>query len=159
MKKTENNRSYHDWIDTLPRAASIDFKLRISAQLLNRYWQTVLDDHSLTTAQWGILAAVSATDGITYSRIKERLQQLGGTTSALVEDLDSRKLLKKQQDKIDKRVWRIYLTPAGKRLVQKLAPQVQKHREDIYSCFTKQQQKELSQALDVLITKLFAFQD
>jgi DNA-binding MarR family transcriptional regulator len=60
---------------------------------------------------------------------------------------------------MDKRVWRNYLTPAGKRLVKKLMPIAEKHREEIYACLTKQQQRDLSQALDVVIAKLFALQD
>jgi DNA-binding MarR family transcriptional regulator len=74
------------------------------------------------------LKAFSADDGLTVGQLSERVQVKHHTAVSLTDKLASRKLLTKRRGSPDRRYVYVKLTPAGAKLVAKLAAA---HRREI----------------------------
>lgn len=83
-----------------------------------------LDDrlakHDLTAPQWAILARLWEEDGQPLSAVGQAMHFDKPTTTGIVDRLEKKKLARRVRDSADRRVIRVYLTAAGKRLRSKL---------------------------------------
>jgi DNA-binding MarR family transcriptional regulator len=61
-------------------------------------------------------------DGLPTSSIGEKLQQVGGTLTGVLDRMEERGLIRRERDIDDRRIWRIWLTEEGKRLETVLPP-------------------------------------
>jgi DNA-binding MarR family transcriptional regulator len=74
----------------------------------------------VTRSQWWVLAYVSRKDGMAQTQLAERLDVGKVAIGGLIDRLERSGLAKRVPDEQDRRIKRIFLTPKGKRLVEKL---------------------------------------
>jgi DNA-binding MarR family transcriptional regulator len=109
---TENApRLIHDIV------ATADVFLRESARLFR--------PHGLTAAQFNVLNLLAAREqaaGFSQRELADALVVDRSNVTGLVDRMESAGLVRRENDAADRRVYRVRLTAAGKKLWQKVAP-------------------------------------
>lgn len=129
----------------------IGYKVRLLSQLLQRKIQTELVPHGLTPYHYFVLRCLWEEDGLPVSAIASRMQELGGTMTGVIDRMEERDLLVRKRDKVDRRVWRVFLTEKGKKLEDELPTLVTRVRRQLVKGVDKQDQETFDRVLDHLL--------
>jgi DNA-binding MarR family transcriptional regulator len=88
----------------------VGYRIKVLSQLLHRLLQARLDPFDLTVFHWLVLNLLWKKDGLAVSEIGDKLQQVGGTMTGVIDRMEERGLISRKRDPEDRRVWRIWLT-------------------------------------------------
>jgi MarR family transcriptional regulator, lower aerobic nicotinate degradation pathway regulator len=88
------------------------FLLRKAAQRVTSMAEDMLHPHGLTMRHFGVLTAIEAEPGQNQRGVGERLRIDRTTVVALTDDLETAGLLERRRGS-DRRMFALYLTPAG----------------------------------------------
>ena len=133
---------------------SMGYRIKLLSQLLSRKFQERLDPFGLTSFHWVVLCCLWEEDGLATSSIGEKLQQVGGTLTGVLDRMEDRNLVRRERDQHDRRVWRIWLTDAGKKLKDILPPIAAEIREHALKDIPNADREKLSELLDQVINNL-----
>ncbi len=133
---------------------SIGYRIKLLSQLLTRKFQELMEPYGLTAFHWLVLCCLWEEDGLPTCSIGEKLQQVGGTITGVLDRMEERGLIRRERDIDDRRVWRIWLTEAGKQLETVLPPLAMEVREQALEGISPQEREQLSQLVDQLIANL-----
>lgn len=154
MLSTSINRKHlARWEETLA-PYNIGYRIKLLAQLLGRTFQERLEPFGLTLCHWVVLCCLWEEDGLPTSTISERVQQVGGTLTGVLDRMEERGLVRRERDLRDRRIWRIWLTELGQQLQEELPPIAQDIREQAMAGIAKAEQERLSQLVDRAIANL-----
>jgi|ERR1700761_55577 MarR family transcriptional regulator for hemolysin len=98
-----------------------------TARLIGTYADRVARRQGMTKAQWVLLLKLSRHPGLSQKDLAELMEVEPITVGRLVDRLEARGLVVRDADELDRRIWRLRLTPAAEPLLQVLAG----HRADI----------------------------
>lgn len=140
--------------DDVRAPKSLTYRIKLLAQLATRRLTERLDTFGLTPFHWLVLCCLWDEDGLPTSSIGERLQQVGGTLTGVIDRMEERGLVQRERDTRDRRVWRIWLTDAGRELEKVLPPVAAQVRDDMISGISPEKCEEFSQFLDRAIANL-----
>ncbi len=112
---------------------NIPYRIKLLSQALERRFQAILDPYDLTPFHWGVLCCLWQEDGLPTLNIGERLRQLGGTLTGVLDGMEKRDLIRRVRDTQDRRVYRVWLTPTGDGLQDELLPKVKSLTDSIFS--------------------------
>jgi len=126
---TVNCRHLGQWDDVIA-PYSLGYRIKLLSQVMGRKFQERLEPFGLTTFHWVVLCCLWEDDGLATSSIGERLQQVGGTLTGVLDRMEERGLVRRERDTRDRRIWRIWLTDAGKQLEEVLPPIAVEIREE-----------------------------
>jgi len=101
---------------------SMGYRIKILSQLLTRKFTERLEPFGLTPFHWLVLCCLWQEDGLPTSSIGDKLKQVGGTLTGVLDRMEERGLVRRERDVHDRRIWRIWLTDAGKELESLLPP-------------------------------------
>jgi DNA-binding MarR family transcriptional regulator len=93
-------------------------------------------------------------DGLPTSSIGDKLQQVGGTLTGVLDRMEERGLVRRQRDTRDRRIWRIWLTDSGRELQEVLPPLVAAIRDRSVEGFSQADRELFSQQIDRAILNL-----
>ena len=130
------------------------YRVKLLSQLLARKFQDRLEPYGLTPFHWVVLCCLWQEDGLATSSIGEKLQQVGGTLTGVLDRMEQRGLVRRERDTRDRRVWRIWLTEAGEELKYILPPIAIEIREQALKGISEPQREQLSEMLDLAIANL-----
>jgi DNA-binding MarR family transcriptional regulator len=130
------------------------YRIKLLSQLLSRRFQERLEPFGLTPFHWLVLCCLWQEDGLPTSSIGEQLQQVGGTLTGVLDRMEERGLVYRERDRRDRRIWRIWLTDAGKELHDILPPIALELREQALKGFSEDERERMSQLIDVAIANL-----
>jgi len=133
---------------------SIGYRIKLLGQLGGRRFQERLEPLGLTPFHWVVLCCLWEEDGIATSSIGEKLQQVGGTLTGVLDRMEERGLIRRERDSRDRRIWRIWLTQEGKELEDILLPIAFEHREQAMQGISPEDRERFSQLLDQAIANL-----
>lgn len=133
---------------------SIGYRIKLLSQLLTRQFQDKLEPFGLTPFHWVVLCCLWEQDGLATSDIGERLCQVGGTLTGVIDRMEERGLVRRERDQRDRRIWRIWLTEAGRKLEEVLPPLALEVREFALQGLSGEEQRQLSRSIDTMITNL-----
>jgi MarR family transcriptional regulator, organic hydroperoxide resistance regulator len=102
---------------------SMGYRIKLLSQLLYRKFSDRLEPFGLTPFHWLVLCCLWQEDGLPTSAIGEKLQQVGGTLTGVLDRMEERGFVRRERDPIDRRICRIWLTEAGLEL-EHILPQV-----------------------------------
>ncbi|NJR51039.1 MAG: MarR family transcriptional regulator [Leptolyngbyaceae cyanobacterium CSU_1_3] len=114
-------KSRQNWQEILA-PYTLGYRVKLLSQLMLRRFQEQLDPLGLTPFHWVVLCCLWTEDGLATSNIGDKLQQVGGTLTGVLDRMAERGLIRRERDSHDRRVWRIWLTPAGRELNDVLPP-------------------------------------
>lgn len=132
----------------------VGYRIKLISQLIGRKFQEKLEPHGLTPFHWLVLCCLWEQDGLATSDLGDRLGQVGGTITGVIDRMEERGLVQRQRDPNDRRVWRIWLTEAGRNLEQVLIPLAAEVRNQALAGLSEAEQQLFSEWLDVVIHNL-----
>ena len=121
MPTTSVEQIVESWREVLA-PHGIGYRIKLLGQLLGRKFQERLEPFGLTPFHWIVLCCLWEEDGLATCSIGEKLQQVGGTLTGVLDRMEERGLIRRERDPRDRRIWRIWLTQAGKELQTVLPP-------------------------------------
>lgn len=133
---------------------SMGYRVKLLSQLLERQFQERLEPYGLTPFHWVVLCCLWEQDGLATSSIGERLCQVGGTLTGVLDRMEERGLVRRERDKKDRRICRIWLTEEGRCLQTALPPLALEVRQKALQGISEADQQRLSELLDVAIANL-----
>ncbi|PPS39852.1 MarR family winged helix-turn-helix transcriptional regulator [Chroococcidiopsis sp. TS-821] len=133
---------------------SVGYRIKLLGQLLGRKFQERLEPFGLTPSHWVVLCCLWEEDGLATSSIGEKLQQVGGTLTGVLDRMEERDLIRRERDPHDRRIWRIWLTETGNQLQNVLPPIALEIREQTLQGFSQNERRLFSQLLDQAIANL-----
>jgi len=132
----------------------LGYRVKLLSQLLARKFQEQLEPFSLTPFHWVVLCCLWEEDGLATSGIGEKLQQVGGTLTGVIDRMEERGLVCRTRDNRDRRVWRIWLTDTGKQLEDVLPPIAAEIREQAMQGMSQTERQQFSELVDRAIANL-----
>jgi DNA-binding MarR family transcriptional regulator len=98
----------------LPADHRLVLLLNIAQRRLQRHVAAHGGERGVTAAQSGLLFVLGQHDGVPMSEVAAALDLNPPGISGLVERMIAAKLIRRRPDPEDGRVWRLWLTPAGR---------------------------------------------
>ena len=92
----------------------------------------------LTHAQFDIIATLGNTPGMTYKELGRKTLITKGTLTGVIERLEKKGLVAREQRADDKRSFFVRLTPAGEAVFHDAFPKVVAHGKRLFESFTEQ---------------------
>ena len=133
---------------------SLGYRVKLLSQLYTRRLNEAFSSYDITHFHWVVLCCLWEEDGLPTSVLGNRLRQVGGTLTGVLDRMETRGLVQRKRDQSDRRVWRIWLTDAGQELRETLTPIVLALREELLQGVTEEERRMLSRVVDQVITNL-----
>ena len=105
----------------LPPNRELAFAIMDVARLMRTYADQKARHYGMTRAQWGVLVRLDRSEGLKQSELAEILDLQPITLTRLLDRLSANKLIERRADPNDRRANRLYLTPAARPLLDRLA--------------------------------------
>ncbi len=101
--------------------ADFMFALFETQRMLRLYADKLATRFGITRAQWAVLAKLERTEGLKQSELADMMEMQPITLTRLIDRLCSNDLIERRDDANDRRANRLYLRPAARPLLDKLA--------------------------------------
>jgi DNA-binding MarR family transcriptional regulator len=92
------------------------------ARLLRRDFNARARMTGITNPQWRVLSALVRMEGINQGGLADFLEVEPITVARMIDRMQSAELVLRKSDPSDRRIWRLYLTPKAKDLIETLRP-------------------------------------
>ncbi|MEO1087154.1 MAG: MarR family transcriptional regulator [Acidobacteriota bacterium] len=109
--------------------------------------QTLRQKEGITAAQHGVMLVLSVRDGVPISTIAEELRMGKSSLTGLVDRMSKAGLVRRAPCADDGRVTRIYLEPAGRRLLERTAGHVKGYNEALLEPFSADERRTIHRFL------------
>jgi len=103
-----------------------------TSRTLRRHFDRRASALGVTTAQWRALAWLGHEPGLKQVELAERLDVEPITAGRIVDRLEEAKLVSRQPDPVDRRVWRLFLTDAAKPIFELLSALAEEMAEQAF---------------------------
>ena len=113
------------------RNREILFTLSDVARLLRTYADQQARLDGMTRAQWAVLLRLERREGLKQSELAEALDLQPITLTRLVDRLCANGLIERRADPNDRRAKQLYLTPAARPLIDRIAAHVEDLAETV----------------------------
>ena len=134
---------------------SLPMALMRAREAVMRRFRPLLAEHDLTEQQWRVLRALADADApVTAGDLAERTFLLGPSLSRILANLTDRRLVTRTTDTDDARRAVLAVSPAGRRLVDSIAPR----SEMVYDGITAELGAESLDALYALLRRTAALE-
>ena len=107
------------------------FTISDVGRLLRTYADQMARLHGMTRAQWAVLLRLERREGLKQSDLADDLDIQPITLTRLVDRLCDSALIERRPDPTDRRAKRLYLTPAARPLLDRIAAQVEELAETV----------------------------
>jgi MarR family transcriptional regulator, organic hydroperoxide resistance regulator len=148
-----NRRNLAQW-DEVMAPYSLGYRIKLLSQLISRTFQERLEPFGLTPFHWLVLCCLWKEDGMATCTLGERLQQVGGTITGVLDRMEERGLIRRERDRNDRRIWRIWLTDAGRQLEEVLPSIATEIRDQALVGISLPERERFSQLVDRAIANL-----
>lgn len=147
------SKSFEQWQEVMA-PYSLGYRIKLLSQVFSRKFQERLEPLGLTPFHWVVLCCLWEEDGLATCSIGEKLQQVGGTITGVLDRMEERGLIRRERDVRDRRIWRIWLTDAGKKLEEVLPPIALEIREQAMKGIPMAEREQFSRLVDQAIANL-----
>ena len=100
-----------------------------------------------TLQMWRVLAALRESDGRRMGDLSQTTSIEVSTLTRLVDNMEKKGLVERRRDGEDARVVALHVTPAGKRLTQRILPIAERYEAVALKDFTPREAQLLKEAL------------
>ena len=95
----------------------------------------------------GALRVLSAGEGLTQRELAERLGMFPSRAVALVDDLEERGLVSREEDPDDRRSYALLLTDKGRRMLSDIGRVAREHQEALLAALDERERAQLADLL------------
>lgn len=113
-----------------------------------------LRENGLSSQQWRVIRALNEEEGLDITELANRCFLLMPSLSRIIQNLEKRELVSRNQSSLDNRKSVISITEPGKKLFQKIAPKSVERYDLITEKFGYGKLELLYELLDELIEKI-----
>ena len=124
------------------------------SRLFRRRFDRAAQPLGLTRAQWLCLGRLARFPGVTQRELAELMDVAPITLSRIVTRLEREGLVTRRADPADRRVRRLYLTPAAGPLIAELFTLARRLEDEILAVLTPVERRQLKDMLDRLARRL-----
>jgi DNA-binding MarR family transcriptional regulator len=153
VSKSYNYPTLQPW-QQIRAPHSLGYRIKLLSQLIHRQFSERLEPYGLTPFHWVVLCCLWEEDGLPTSTIGERLQQVGGTLTGVLDRMEERGFIRRERDCHDRRICRIWLTEAGKHLEDILPSIAAEIRDRAMEGISTAECEQFSHILDRAIANL-----
>jgi DNA-binding MarR family transcriptional regulator len=139
---------------TQPVAASVGFMLSTLGHAISRRFLHTLEPLELHPREFAVLRAVGANEGQSQQTLAERLHIPPSRIVAIVDELESRGLVKRRPDPSDRRVRTIHLARRGQTLLNDAFNLVVQHERAISHALSAKERAQLLELLNRIAASL-----
>lgn len=111
-----------------------------------------LAPHRLTPSQLGVLEALYHLGPLSQRDIGNKILKTSGNITLVVDNLEKRRLVKREKVPQDRRMMQVKLTDKGRQLIEDIFPIHAEKAEKIFSVLNPEKIAELSRLLKLLCT-------
>lgn len=133
---------------------TLGFSIHKAAVRLKQSMGGLLRPFSLTPEQFGVLARLWEQEGLSQRELAEMLYKDKPTVTRMLEKLEQRGLISRKPDVRDRRIVRVYLTEAGKKMEQPILEAIRGWRSKAYKGFDPDRQKDVRLAMEQIFDNL-----
>src|SRR5579862_836627 len=131
--------------------------LACSNQIQSRIRQSLQAKFATTLPRFDLLAQLErAPQGLTMSELSQRMMVTGGNVTGVTDGLEKERLVVREVDAADRRVFRVRLTPEGQRQFQRMAAEHEQWVVDLFGGLTQKRKKQLVDLLGELKSHISA---
>lgn len=134
--------------------AHLGYWLRAVSNHVSHAFKTKVEGHGVTVAEWVVLRALLAEDGVKPSELATTLGLTRGAISKLVERLVIKDLVSVRSDALDGRAQVVTLKASGRRLVPKLAALADENDAEAFGHLDPSQRTSLLETLKAIADHL-----
>jgi len=135
-------------------AHSLPMALLKAREAVMQYFRPMLREYDLTEQQWRVLRALMDNGSLEISELSDRSYILMPSLSRILQNLESRDLIRRDGVASDQRRALISPTEAGEDLVKAVAPHSETHYDEIAEALGPENMDALYALLDTLTTRL-----
>lgn len=106
----------------LPFEESVGYQIRAAHRALQRFLQLKIEPYGVTIGMWYFLRVLWNEDGLTQRELSRRVGLMEPTTLTAILSMEKRGLVRRAQNKEDRRRMHVHLTPKGQALKTDLMP-------------------------------------
>jgi len=106
----------------LPFAESVGYQIRATHRAVQRFLQLKIEPHGVSLGMWYFLRALWHEDGLTQRELSHRVGTMEPTTLSAILNMEKKGLVRRAQNKKDRRKWHVHLTSKGRALKAELIP-------------------------------------
>lgn len=128
-KLAETSLPMRDFIHSLPMAL-----LKAREAVMSQF-RPMLREHDVTEQQWRVLRALAEAEEMEVTELARRSVILSPSLSRILQNLETRGLIRRRAVREDQRRALISITAKGKRLFKRVAPHSEAHYEEITAAF------------------------
>lgn len=123
-----------------------------TASVVGRTYTRVLEPYELSFAQYNALRIIrgAGAGGIPTLAIRERMIEEGTTITRLLDKLETAELIRRERSYPDRRQVLCFATASGKRLLDRIDPEVDAADEEAMAALSHAQVAQLVDLLDVV---------
>ncbi|HEX7114563.1 MAG TPA: MarR family transcriptional regulator [Steroidobacter sp.] len=146
--------SKHYDVKHFTTGTSIGYLMKMAYTLLHERLTEAFADREINFMQWIVLMKLREGAELSASELCRALRHDTGAFTRLVDQLEERGLIERERSQTDRRVVRLSLTPAGRKLATGLLPVLVEHLNFALADFSKAEFQELCRLLNKLIGRL-----
>ena len=133
---------------------SLPMSLLRAREAVMKKFMPSLKEHKLSSQQWRVIRALEDEDGLEISELSVRCHLLMPSLSRIIQNLESRTLVKRQANESDQRSSIIFLTQSGSQLYALIAPKSADRYDHITEKFGYGKLELLYELLEELVEKI-----
>lgn len=110
--------------------------------------------YDVTPEQWGVLARLREQEGTSQAQLGEKMLKDRHNITRILNLLEKRGYVKRKADEADKRVYRVFLTAAGRATQKELAPIVLNHRKSTFKGLGTKDRQAMRSLLERIVKNI-----
>jgi MarR family transcriptional regulator for hemolysin len=122
--------------------------------MLKKRMQNKLKDYNISSEQWSVINMIHMKKGFNQKTLAELCLKDGATITRILNILENKKFVKRENSPYDKREFLIYLTDKGRNLYNEALKVVFQNTQEINSIFSVSELGQLEYLLNKLILNL-----
>ena len=138
---------------------SIGFLVHQADLYLVNHLLSLFKPHDLTVEQWKVLNRLVETDGLTQRELARKNSKDPTTLVRILDKMERKGLVERRDHPDDRRVFRITLTPRGRKLQAQLAPLAVRSSQDATRGMSEAEVKALKRLLRKVHANLAPLRD
>lgn len=124
------------------------------ARLMRRAFDERAREIGVTRPQWQVLSVLLRHEGIKQGGLAEILEVEPITAGRMIDRMQDAKLVERKTDPADRRAWRLFLTPRGREIIERLQPLAMETTEEALKGISEQDQADLLRTLDTMLENI-----
>lgn len=142
-----------------PQRGMIGPRVMCLSRLMRQKFNGYAAEQGLFSGQQDIIFLLVENEGITLSKLAERLEVSAATASVSVKRMEKSGFIVKKQDKNDARITRLYPTEKAKKAPDNIKKRMDKLEATLSKDLTKEESEQLSDMLDKAICSILERSD